>query len=108
MHSSIELIDIDLTQLWLFEIQKAQRRSDQVTKTLETMFLENKLRISGPITWMYKATTNSVGRLLDVSPERFTMLAFLNSPFVSSLLDQKQVNFHRNRRDGLGPIRGWR
>jgi hypothetical protein len=81
MHSSIDLIDIDLTQLWLFEIQKAQSRSDQVTKTLETMFLENKLRISSPITWMYKATANSVGRLLDVSPERFTMLAFLNSPF---------------------------
>jgi len=32
MHSSIELIDIDLMQLWLFEIQKAQPRSDQVTK----------------------------------------------------------------------------
>jgi hypothetical protein len=26
--------------------------------------------------------------------------------FVSSLLDE--VNFQRNRRDGLGPIRGWR
>jgi hypothetical protein len=32
MHSSIELIDIDLMQLWLFEIQKAQPRSDQVTE----------------------------------------------------------------------------
>jgi len=38
-------------------------------------------RISSPTTWMYKATTNSAGRLFDVSPERFTMLAFPNSPF---------------------------
>src|SRR6266481_787043 len=43
-----------------------------------------KLRISSPIMWMYKASTNSVGPLLD------------------------QVNCQRNRRDGLGPIRGWR
>ena len=40
-----------------------------------------KLRISSRIMWTYKASTNSVGRLPDVSPERFTMLAFPNSPF---------------------------
>ena len=37
-----------------------------------------------------------------LTPERVTMLAFLTHPFVSSLLDQTQVNFQRNRRDGLG------
>jgi hypothetical protein len=77
--------------------------------TLETMFLDTKLRISSPITWTYKATTHSVDRLLDVSPERFTMLAFPNSPFrFFASFDQKQVNFQRNRRDGLRPIRAWR
>lgn len=72
------------------------------------MLLENKPRISSPITWVYKATTNSVGRLLDVSPDRITMLAFLTHRFASLLLDRKQVNFQRNGRDGLEPTRGWR
>ena len=78
MHSSIELIDIDLMQLWLFEIQKSSTAEvwSSHGALWEQCFWKNKPRISSPITWMYKATTNSVGRLLDVSPERFTMLAF--------------------------------
>ena len=34
-----------------------------------------------------------------LTPERLTMLAFPNSPFVSSLFDQ--FNFQRNRRDAM-------
>jgi hypothetical protein len=56
------------------------------------MFLENKPRISSPTTWMYKATTNSAGRLFDVSPERFTMLAFPNSPFLRFLIRSKSTS----------------